>query len=230
MYDFNGQNVVITGGSRGIGFATAKAFLERGAHVAICSKDPDRIADAESGLRPYGSVTAQVADVRDRGQVESFVNRVVKELTRIDVLVNNAGATWIGDFAQEDYESIDRVIDVNVKGVMYMTRAVLPHMLEQNNGTVVSISSGAGLSGFPGIVAYCTSKFGVVGFTESLDQEVHEHGVRVYGVCPGPVATDMQKQHSGAKVGMPPERVASRILQLASDSPGAATGTGVSVE
>jgi 3-oxoacyl-[acyl-carrier protein] reductase len=137
-----------------------------------------------------------------------------------DVLVNNAGISYVGPFAKEPAESISAVVDVNLKGVMYMTRAVLPAMLARREGVIVNVSSGAGLSGFPDIVSYCATKFGVVGFSEALDEEVRGSGVCVYALCPGAVATDMQVQYSGAKVGMAPEKVARRMLELAMMKPG----------
>jgi 3-oxoacyl-[acyl-carrier protein] reductase len=106
---------------------------------------------------------------------------------------------------------------------MLVTRATLPIMLE-HGGVIVNVASGAGLSGFPDLVSYCASKFGVVGFTESLHREVGSAGVRVYGLCPGKVATDMQVLYSGARVGMAPEKVAERILRLAGAHPGARPG------
>jgi 3-oxoacyl-[acyl-carrier protein] reductase len=209
------RSIVVTGGSRGIGLATARAFLKGGARVAICAMDQERLQQARRDLAGLGQVYAAAADVRDPIQVEAFVGRAGEELGPVDVLVNNAGLVWAGSFTEQPYESMGDVIDVNLKGLMYMTRAVLPSMIERASGVIVNVSSGAGLSGFADIVSYCASKFGVVGFTESLDQEVSGRGVRVYGICPGRVATDMQVQYSGQRVGMPPERVAERILELA---------------
>jgi 3-oxoacyl-[acyl-carrier protein] reductase len=97
-------------------------------------------------------------------------------------------------------------------------------MLQQRQGIIINVSSGAGLTGFSELVTYCASKFAVVGFTESLDQEVGRYGIRVYGICPGRVATDMQKQYSGRKIGMPPEQVAAAILKLAGPHPTIGTG------
>jgi 3-oxoacyl-[acyl-carrier protein] reductase len=222
---FSDKTAVVTGGSRGIGFATAQAFINAGAHVAVCARNPKRLREAAAQLSTMGRVLSEVADVREPAQVMRFVDHVQETFGRIDVLVNNAGIVSVGPFVDEPYESISSVIDVNLKGTMYMTRAVLPSMIGREAGIIINVSSGAGLSGFPDIVSYCASKFGVVGFTESLDQEVGRHGVRVYAICPGRVATDMQVQYSGRKIGIPPERVAKRILELAGPSPGASTGT-----
>jgi 3-oxoacyl-[acyl-carrier protein] reductase len=163
-------------------------------------------------------------DVRDAQQVLDWVEQVRDRYGHLEVLVNNAGRAWSGRFAEQPPASIAEVIDVNVKGVLYAARAVLPTLLQQRQGVIVNVSSGAGLTGFPDLVTYCASKFAVVGLTESLDQEVRGYGVRVYGICPGRVATDMQKQYSGRKIGMPPERVATAILKLAGPHPTLGTG------
>src|SRR3990170_2165647 len=224
MTGLNGKVAVISGGSRGIGFATAGAFLARGALVAVCAHDPERLRAAEARLRAQGEVMAVAVDVRDAGQVRDFVRAVEARFGRIDVLVNNAGVVSVGEFAEEDYASMDAVVDVNVKGVLYLTRVALPGMLRRGEGVIVNVSSGAGLSGYPDLVSYCASKFAVVGFTESLDKETRDRGVRVYAVCPGAVATDMQMQYSGRKIGIPPEQVAERIVRIAAEQPSSKTG------
>jgi 3-oxoacyl-[acyl-carrier protein] reductase len=224
IHDFSGQVIIITGGSRGIGFVTARAFLEKGARVAICARNRERLAAAQSQLSQIGEVEADGADMRDLGQIQRFVEQAQKRFGRIDVLVNNAGLAYSGAFSNQSCESIADIIDVNVKGVLYMTRAVLPLLLKQQAGTIINVSSGAGLTGFAELVTYCASKFGVVGFTESLDQEVRGQGVRVFGICPGRVATDMQEEVSGQRIGMAPEKVADNILQLAGQHPPVGTG------
>ena len=220
---------LITGGSRGIGLATARVFLEQGYRVAICGRRRDTLDAAEHELAALGEVLAVAADVCHVDQVQGLVEAVLTRFGPIDVLVNNAGIVWVGEFAQQDYASIEAVIDVNIKGVMYPARAVLPGMLVRRRGVIINVSSGAGLAGFRELVSYCTSKFGVVGFTESLDQELRAHGIRVYGLCPGRVATDMQVQYSGARIGLAPDAIARRLLELAGPQPRATTGTCVTV-
>lgn len=214
-----GKVVLITGGSRGIGYATARAFLETGARVALVSLHPRRLAAAAARMQAPGKVMAHPADVRRHTEAQGAVAAVLARYGAIDVLVNNAGVAWAGDFVEQDIASIDAAIDVNLKGVLYMTHAALPHMLRRGQGVVINVASGAGRTGFAGLASYCASKFGVVGFTESVAGEVRSGGVRVYAVCPGAVATDMQREVSGAGVGMAPERVAARILALAGPHP-----------
>jgi 3-oxoacyl-[acyl-carrier protein] reductase len=220
---------LITGGSRGIGLASAEALLGAGARVAICARDSERLDEAERRLASQGEVLCAPVDVRDPQRVEAFVASVTEHYGAVDVLVNNAGVVWVGDYAEQAQAGIDEVIDVNLKGTMHMARAVLPGMLQRGDGAIVNIASGAGLHGFPKVVAYCASKFGVVGFTESLAQEVENRGVRVYGICPGRVATDMQVEYSGARVGIPPEQVAERVLELANPKTRTRTGSCITV-
>jgi 3-oxoacyl-[acyl-carrier protein] reductase len=215
-----GRTVVITGGSRGIGFATARAFLEQRAHVVICGRDARHLDEAADRLGQLGEVTAIRADVRDYPQVRALAETVLKRHGAIDVLVNNAGRAWVGPFVEQDSTSIDDEIDVNLRGVLYVTRVMLPPMLERRRGVIVNVASGAGKTGFAELATYCASKFGVIGFTESVAAEVEDAGVRVYAVCPGAVATDMLKGlYGSASGGMPPERVAAQILRLAERAP-----------
>jgi 3-oxoacyl-[acyl-carrier protein] reductase len=224
-----GKTVLISGGARGIGLATATAFLAADARVAIFSKDPESLHRAEAALGGRGALRAFVADVRDRPAVERVVCEIEREWERIDVLVNNAGIAWDGDFAAQDPDSIAALIDVNVTGVLQLTRLVLPGMIRRGRGVIVNISSGAGLDGFAGLAAYCASKFALVGFTAALDLEVRDQGVRVYALCPGAVATDMQQAFSGERRGLPPARVAERIVELAGPRPRARAGRWVTL-
>ena len=114
--------------------------------------------------------------MRDAVSVQQFVAEVQGRFGHIEILVNNAGKLWAGPFVKQDIGSIDELIDVNVKGVVYATHAVLPIMKQQGRGVIVNVSSGAGLQGIPEIVTYCTSKFGIVGFTEALAREADHYG------------------------------------------------------
>ncbi len=217
---FKDKVVLVTGGSRGIGFATAKLFGEGGARIAICSRNKESLDEAEEDLNNLiPDVFAGLADVRDFNQMERLVEEVKKRYGKIDILVNNAGVAWLGNFAEEDKESLDEIIDTNVKGVLYTARIVLPIMIKQKSGVIINVSSGAGLRGIPLLSTYCASKFAVVGFTQSLAQEVEDINIGVYAICPGAVATDMQKIISGKQVGIPSEKVAEDILRLAGPQP-----------
>ncbi len=173
---------------------------------------------------PLGALEAIHADVSRYNDVKAFVEKAYKRFHSVDVLVNNAGVAWSGDYVDESREGIDNLIDVNVKGVLYAAHLALPYMLRAQRGVMINVSSGAGLTGFAGLVTYCASKFAVVGFTESLALEVEAQGIRIYAVCPGRVATDMQESVSGRRVGMRPERVAKAIASLAGPGPPIKTG------
>ncbi|HJW26186.1 MAG TPA: SDR family oxidoreductase [Rhodocyclaceae bacterium] len=216
---FAGQTVLITGGSRGIGYAAAEAFLRQGARVAICAQDEERLAEALEKLGEIGEVAGWPTDVAQRPMVEDLVKSTLERFGRIDVLVNNAARLVVANFVEHDWATIDRVIDVNVKGVLYATRAVLPTMLARGSGCVINISSSLGIYGMPRAAVYSASKFALVGFTEGLAEEVKEAGVRVYGMTLSMAATDMQEQFSGVRQGMPPEIVAEQILLLAGPHP-----------
>jgi 3-oxoacyl-[acyl-carrier protein] reductase len=217
--DFGGQVVLVTGGSRGIGYATAAAFLSRGARVAICALDEGRLANALRTLGKLGEVAGWRANVADYVAMEELARLTLERFGRIDVLVNNAARLAVGNFAGQRQEAIDEVIDVNVKGTLYATRAVLPHLLANGSGCVINMSSSLGTFGLPRVAAYCASKFAIVGFTQALAKEVTAAGVRVYGVTLSMSATDMQVQFSGYRQGMPPEIVAEEILLLAGQNP-----------
>lgn len=211
--------VLITGVSRGIGLATAKVFLHQGAKVSGFSPSDENLSVAREVLEELGEVHTSSIDVTDYDRVEDYVGETVERFGGLDVVVNNAGIAWAGPFADQDIESIDRIVDVNIKGALYTARATLPRLITQKSGTVINVSSGAGLAGFPGIATYSASKFALVGLTESIAAEVSPEGVRVFAVCPGAVATDMLEKISGRRVGIEPEKVAERILELAGPRP-----------
>jgi NADP-dependent 3-hydroxy acid dehydrogenase YdfG len=171
----------ITGASRGVGAAVARAFHEAGGRVALASRTEDDL-----GL---DGALAVSCDVRDPGSVEAAVGAAVERFGRLDVVVANAGVGAYGPFLEMDPDDVETMIDVNLKGTLYTARFTLPHLIE-SKGDFVSLASVAGLRAFPGEAVYNASKFGQLGFTRALDHELREHGVRVTNVCPGGVATD----------------------------------------
>lgn len=222
---FTGQVVLITGGSRGIGYAAAEAFLRQGARVAICAQDEARLAKALENLSQLGEVVGWPADVADSGAMAELVRRTLERFGRIDVLVNNAARLAVSNFAEQELAAMDKIIDVNLKGTLYATRAVLPHLLTQGSGCVINVSSSLGTYGMPRAAVYSASKFALVGFTEALAEEMKDTGVRVYGMTLSMAATDMQEQFSGYRQGMPPEMVAEEMLLLAGPNPPIRSGT-----
>jgi NAD(P)-dependent dehydrogenase (short-subunit alcohol dehydrogenase family) len=169
----------VTGASRGVGAAVARAFHADGMRVALASRSGDDLG-VGLGLK---------CDVRDPDAVSAAVAATIEEFGRLDVVVANAGIGAYGAFLEMDPDVVEAIIDINLKGTLYTARFTLPHLIE-SKGDFVSLASVAGLRGFPGETVYNASKFGMVGFTRSLDHEMRELGVRVTNVAPGGIATD----------------------------------------
>jgi NADP-dependent 3-hydroxy acid dehydrogenase YdfG len=181
--DLDGRVAIVTGASRGVGAAVARAFVERGAKVGMLSRSGEDL-----GLG--GSVLAVACDVAKRNEVFTSVGQVVDNFGSLDCVVANAGVGMYGNFLELEPEHVEAMIDINLKGTLYTAAATLPHLIEAGGGDFVSLSSVAGLRAFPGETVYNASKFGQVGFTRSLDHELREHNVRATNVCPGGIATD----------------------------------------
>ncbi len=187
-----GKNAIITGAGRGIGRATAIAFAKEGINIGLVGKTAANLEIVAKELSEYGvNVTMATADVSDNESVIAAVEHIKSELGPIDILVNNAGIGKFGKFLELSPEEFKNIIDVNLMGVYYVTRAVLPEMIERQTGDIINISSTAGQKGAPVTSAYSASKFGVLGLTESLMLEVRKHNIRVSALTPSTVATDM---------------------------------------
>ena len=182
MTSLEGKAALVTGASRGIGRAVAQSLAAAGVGLGLASRSGDDL-----GL---DDVVARPCDVREPADLERIVEDTVERFGRLDILVANAGVGAYGPFLELPPEHLDEMIDVNVKGTIYATRAALPHLLESGEADLVTIASVAGLRGLPLEAVYCASKFAQVGFTSALDHELRERGVRCTNICPGGVATD----------------------------------------
>jgi ketoreductase len=183
---------LVTGGSRGIGKAIAKALAERGAKVAICSRDGEAARRAVDEISPGGGrVLAIRADVAEKADARALVRDVVARWGQIHILVNNAGINARIPIDSDDDAGWLRVLTVNVVGAYYVTREVLRHMPRHDGGRIINISSVLGRFGVPAYTAYCTAKHGILGFTRALALEVVDRGITVNAICPGWVETDM---------------------------------------
>ena len=192
MQNITGKTAIITGAGRGIGRATAIAFAKEGIHVGLIGKTEANLEKVAEELREYGvNVSIAAADVADNESVIAAVEHVKSELGPIDILINNAGIGKFGKFLELSPEEFKQIIDVNLMGMYYVTRAVLPEMIERQTGDIINISSTAGQKGAPLTSAYSASKFGVLGLTESLMLEVRKHNIRVTALTPSTVATDL---------------------------------------
>jgi 3-oxoacyl-[acyl-carrier protein] reductase len=173
---------LITGASRGVGAAVARSLAAAGARVGLASRTVDDLG--------IDGAVAVACDVTDMESVQHAVDAFVGSVGRLDIVVANAGVGSYGDFLDIPLEAVDAMIDVNLKGTLYTARATLPHLVAAGGGDFLSLASVAGLRAFPGETAYNASKYGMVGFTRSLDHEMRAHGVRCTCICPGGVKTD----------------------------------------
>ncbi|WP_299850673.1 SDR family oxidoreductase [uncultured Roseovarius sp.] len=191
--NLQGKTVVITGASRGIGAASAREFAGAGAKVALLARNSDAIGDlaAEIGEKAI----AIPCDVSRYWEVEKALQTAVSEFGGLDVLIGNAGALEpISHLSKADPDAWGHVIDINLKGVFYGMRAAMPVMQAAGGGTIITISSGAAHSALEGWSHYCASKAGAAMLTMCADKEGREHGLRVMGLSPGTVATQMQRE------------------------------------
>jgi 3-oxoacyl-[acyl-carrier protein] reductase len=211
---------IVTGGSSGIGRSVAQALLAAGGHVAVTGRDRVKVEAAVADLGRLGDASSRImgaaVDVRDRSGVDAFVADAAGRFGGLDVLVNNAGVGAFGDVADMDDETWARVIDTNLTGVFYCTRAAIPEMRRAGGGWIVNISSLAGRNYFPGGAAYCASKAALIAFTESLMQEVRYDGIRVSVVMPGSVATAFDGPSKGEDSSwkLSPDDVAETVMDL----------------
>jgi 3-oxoacyl-[acyl-carrier protein] reductase len=211
---------IVTGGSRGIGFAIAKAILAAKGQVMITGLDGDRLGRAVQMLGQAAGDPARVdgaaVDVRNRAGVEKLVGDAVRKFGGLDLLVNNAGVGAFADVATMSDDDWARVIDTNLTGVFLCTRAVIPAIKKSGGGWIVNIASLAGRNYFPGGAAYCASKAGLIAFSESVMQEVRYDNIRVTVVMPGSVATEFSGPTASSEDSwkLSPDDVAEVVMDL----------------
>ncbi len=188
-----GKVAIITGASSGIGFATALALSKAGAKVAIGARRTDMLSELEKKIKENGGeVYSQKLDVTKKNECNSFVDNVLKKWGTVDILVNNAGLMPLSFFKNLKIDEWDQMIDVNIKGVLYCTAAVVTHMLENKSGHIINISSVAGRIVFPAGSVYCATKHAITAFSEGLRQELSvRKNIRVTCIEPGVVATEL---------------------------------------
>ncbi|MEH2216898.1 MAG: SDR family oxidoreductase [Nostoc sp.] len=183
--------VIITGASSGLGEATAKRLAASGAKLMLAARREDRLKDLVAEIAKLGgTATYRVTDVVDRSQVEALAKETLSTYSRIDVLINNAGLMPLSPLDQVKVEEWDRMIDVNIKGVLYGIAAVLPIMRQQKSGHIINLSSVAGHKVFPGSAVYCATKYAVQAISEGLRLESNGE-IRSTNISPGAVATEL---------------------------------------
>ncbi|HEY2494835.1 MAG TPA: 3-ketoacyl-ACP reductase [Paenibacillus sp.] len=216
--ELKNRTAIITGAGKGIGLAIATSLAQEGVHLGLIARTTtDLEVLRDSLVAKYGiKVSIATADVSVQNDVNTAVAALKEQLGTIDILINNAGIAEFGTLLEMEPEVWERIMQVNLMGTYYVTRAVLPTMIEQNDGNIINVASTAGEKGFATGSAYCASKFAVLGLTESVLQEVRKFNIRVVALTPSTVNTDLAR-NAGLKVGdedrmMQPEDVAELAL------------------
>jgi Short-chain alcohol dehydrogenase of unknown specificity len=223
--NLEGQVILITGASSGIGESTAHLLARRGAQVVLGARRKDRLDAAVKRISAAGGKAVSFAvDVTKRAEVEAFVRSAVDSFGRIDVIVNDAGIMPIAPIEARKVEEWDRMIDVNLKGLLYGVAAVLPQMQKQKRGHIINLASVFGIKVFaPGATVYCATKSAVRTLTEGFRMELHSHNIRCTIISPGAVATELPESSSdeatrkylrefyNTVVALPPESIARAI-------------------
>lgn len=214
---------VVTGAARGIGRATAIELLEAGFFTALCSRSRKSAASLETAISSFaGNFMVSSVDISIEEEIEGFISSVAEKKGRIDVLINNAGVVYTGPVEKTDTEQWDEMMAVNARGAFLMVKHSLPLMSRGSH--IVNIGSNASKKGFPGWAAYCASKFAVLGFTNSLREELRDRGIKVSAVLPGPTKTDIWDSLGGKwdrTRMMSPEVTAKTVLSVINQPPGA---------
>jgi NAD(P)-dependent dehydrogenase (short-subunit alcohol dehydrogenase family) len=213
---------LVTGGSRGIGLAIAQRLATLGASVAICGRDRAALEKSAKSIESSGAKAFfQATDVTRANDVQALVAKTEAALGPVDILVNNAGIGLFGPTHEKTEGDWDRVLDTNLKSVFLVTRAVAPSMIRRGSGDIINISSLAGKNTFAGGGIYCASKWGLMGLTGCLAEDLREHGVRVSVICPGSVATEFSGRGSKdpSKV-LSADDVAHAVEAIVTQAPG----------
>ena len=246
---FNGKVAIVTGGTSGIGAATALAFGTEGANVVITGRNAQRAQEMTDRLTTLGcTAKAQLGDVADPGFCDEVVSETVREFGQIDILANIAGTIRRGNALQASDQDWHDVMKTNVDGTYFMSRSAIAAMLKGNGGAIVNLGSTVGLAGTAGMPAYCASKGAVVNLTRAMALDHAAEGIRINVVCPGAVDTPMlvsehhvtgltaEEVHARNTSQIPqgripkPEEVASVILFLASDAASHVVGAAIPVD
>lgn len=238
MRGLDGAGVLVSGGSRGIGLAAARRFLEEGSRVLLSGMQAEEVDAAVADLRRLGTVDGTACDVSDEAQIDRLARRATAFLGGVDVLINNAGIAWQEPFVEIDSERWDRVLDVNLRGQFLVAQRVARSMIARGQGgTIVNMASTNALEGEAGYAHYNASKGGIAMLTRTMAIELGRYGIRVNAVCPGKIATPLQSEAEDREYterfvrdriplgrSGTPEEVAAAYAFLASDDASFVTG------
>jgi len=232
--EFSEQIVVITGAGSGIGKATALLFAEHDATIIVCGRHQSTLDETVREIeQKNGKIFAIPMDVTDWTQVRNMTDNVLQRFGKIDIIINNAGIINVKPTVQMTEKEWDSVIDTNLKGVFLCCKAVIPSMTSANKGRIINISSNLGKTGIANHSAYCASKFGVIGLTQALADELKNNNIRVFAVCPGSTNTDLHRNVVGdemAKFAMSPKIVAEVIYNLSSEKSKVSSGSSIIID
>lgn len=194
MENIAGKKALVTGGARGLGKATAIALAKEGVHVAITGRNEELLKTTVKELQDIGvQATYEVFDVSDLAAVQEAIAKLNASFGLFDIIINNAGIAAFGSLLDMDAETWTNIINTNVLGSYHVTKAVLPQLIEKNEGDIIFVSSTAGLNGAATTSAYSASKFAVIGMADSLMREVRKYNIRVCTLMPSTIASDMSK-------------------------------------
>jgi len=188
------KTALITGATSGIGKATAQLFAQNNIRLILCGRRSERLSELQKELSKLTDVTTLQFDVRSKNEVFNAIESIPKEFQQIDILINNAGnAHGLSTIQDGSLEDWDAMIDINVKGLLYVSKAVLPQMVERNNGFVVNIGSIAGKEVYPNGNVYCASKFAVNALNKGMRIDLNKHNIRISAIHPGLVETEFSE-------------------------------------
>jgi len=222
-----GKVVVITGASSGIGRASAIALAAEGASLVLTARRAGRLNELEETIREAGGRAASVVgDAREEETAKKTIAAAISTFGTLDILINNVGIGNYKNLVDTSPAEFDEMMDSNVRSTFLFTRFAVPHMIERHSGTILMISSMAGIYGFPGESVYSSTKFAQVGFAQSLDKELRPHGIKVGLICPGGVKTEFAIGKGRTEKGvaesnmLTPQDVAAAVLLACTQSAG----------
>lgn len=222
----SGKTALITGASAGIGWASALALAGEGTNLVITARRQGRLAELEAAVQTAGGkAVSLLGDATEEDTARRVVDLAVQTFGSLDILINNVGIGNYKNLAETSVEEYDEMMDTNMRSTFLFTRYAVPVMIKQGSGTILMISSMAGIYGFGGEAVYCATKFAQVGFAQALDKELRPHGIKVGAICPGGVKTEFalgkgRTEESVAASGMlDPEDVAGVVLMACTQSP-----------
>jgi NAD(P)-dependent dehydrogenase (short-subunit alcohol dehydrogenase family) len=232
--DLAGRNAIITGASQGFGYEVAKAYLDAGASIMICARNPEKLESARAALAEHApdgaQVLAQVCDVSDEVQVSALIQAAISAFGKMHILVTNAGVYGpMGAIEDVDWDAWKKAIDINLYGTILPARALIPHFKANGYGKIVNLSGGGATSPLPNISAYAASKAAVVRMTETLAGELADHNITVNAVAPGALNTPLQDELLAAGPDVVGEKLYNKIKSVRQEDKGAPMDKGAAL-